>query len=491
MVRLAIIGLCLILASCQTTDGKAIVFAVATAPTVLDPRLASDAASERINALLYDRLVSLDEHGMPQPAMAEWQQLDSRRFRLSLRPGRATFWNGKQPTANDVAATYRSILDTGLGSPHTGAFKHLTSIEVIDDAHLEFTLAQPDPHFPTRLTLGIVPATAISGSDLIDSPLGSGPFVFLERRDDGGVLLERRRDGQQVVFAPVADPTMRVLKLMRGEAQLLQNDLPSELYRYLEESGGLDVAERPGTTFAYIGFNLADPVLRNRDVRAAIAHAIDRGAIIRHLFGGRAQPAETVLRPEHWAGIADLEPYRYDPVLARSFLQRAGYDEANPLVLSYKTSTDPFRLRIAHVFQSQLAAIGIRLNISSYDWGTFFGDIKAGRFQLYSLAWVGVNTPDILRYAFHSESLPPAGANRGAYRSAEVDDLVERAERAGPETARGLYATLQRKIHHDLVYVPLWYEANVSVSRGLRGYRPANDGSYLVLNAAEKADADY
>lgn len=491
MVRLAVLGLCLILASCQQTDHQAIVFAVATAPSVLDPRLASDAASERTNALLYDRLVELDERGMPQSAMADWQQLDPQRFRLTLRPQRAAFWNGQQPNAHDVAATYRSILEPQLGSPHAGAFKHLQTIEVIDEVNLVFKLERADPYFASRLTLGIAPATAIQRSELIDSPMGSGPFVFVERRDDGGVLLKRRRDGQQIVLAPVADPTMRVLKLMRGEAQLLQNDLPTELYRYLDQAGRLEVAEQPGTTFAYIGFNLTDPILRNHDVRAAIAHAIDRDAIIQYLFAGRAQAAETVLRPEHWAGISDIQPYDYDPALARSLLRRAGYSRDKPLVLSYKTSTDPFRLRIAHVFQSQLAAVGINMKISSYDWGTFFGDIKAGRFQLYSLAWVGVNTPDILRYAFHSASLPPAGANRGGYRSAEADGLIEAAERAAPGTARELYATLQRRIHRDLVYVPLWYEANVAISSGLRGYRPANDGSYLALSSVEKTDASY
>jgi peptide/nickel transport system substrate-binding protein len=151
-------------------------------------------------------------------------------------------------------------------------------------------------------------------------------------------------------------------------------------------------------------------------------------------------------------------------------------------VLSYKTSTDPFRLRIAHVLQSQLAEVGIRLEIASYDWGTFFGDIKAGRFQMYSLSWVGVSTPDILRYAFHSESTPPAGANRGQYRSSDVDRLIELAETADPEAAAGLYAQVQRHVHRDLVYVPLWYEANIAVSRRLSGYAPGHDGNYLALN---------
>jgi peptide/nickel transport system substrate-binding protein len=219
-------------------------------------------------------------------------------------------------------------------------------------------------------------------------------------------------------------------------------------------------------------------------VRAAIAHALDRDAIIQHLFGGRADKAESVLRPGHWAGVDDLAPHVYDPRRARKYLRAAGFGEHKPLVLSYKTSTDPFRLRIAHVFQSELAKVGIELKIASYDWGTFFGDIKAGNFQLYSLAWVGVNTPDILRYAFHSQSLPPGGANRGHYRSTRTDRLIEKADRAEPGAAARLYAEIQRQVHHDLVYVPLWYESNVAATRGVRGYTPNLDGSYIALNTA-------
>jgi peptide/nickel transport system substrate-binding protein len=484
MVRLAAICLGLLLAGCRPPETDTLVFAVPTAPGVLDPRLASDAASERVNALLYDRLVVLDERGAPQPGMARWQQIAPTHYRLTLRPERAPFWDGRQPAAADVVATYRSLRDPALGSPHAGALAHVERVAAIDDATVDFVLARPDPLFPSRLTIGIVPAAALADRNLAQAPLGSGPFAFEHWREDGSLVLRRRRDGQRVALVPVADPTMRALKLLRGEAQLLQNDLPSELYGYLSADRDLRVIERPGTTFAYIGFNLADPVLARREIRLAIAHAIDREAIITYLFGGRAQAAESVLRGEHWAGAAGLAPYAYDPDRARDLLRRAGYDERHPLVLSYKTSTDPFRVRIAHVFQSQLAEVGIQLQIASYDWGTFFGDIKAGRFQLYSLAWVGVNTPDILRYAFHSASLPPAGANRGRYRSPAVDALIERAELAEPAEAAALYVQVQQRVHDDLVYLPLWYESNVVASRGLDGYAPGRDGNYLALNTA-------
>jgi len=489
MVRLAFTAFALLLAACNPPDTDTIVFAVSTAPGVLDPRLASDAASERANALLYERLVALDEQGRPQPAMAHWQQITPRHYRLSLRPERARFWDGGLPDAADVQATYRSILDPGLGSPHSSALAHVTDVMAVGEDQVDFHLSRPDPNFASRLTIGIAPARLLADGELARSPLGSGEFGFVGWRKDGGLLLERRRDGQSVALVPVPDPTMRALKLLRGEAHLLQNDLPSELYGYLGDRPELRLVQRPGTTFAYIGFNLADPVLSDRHVRAAIAHAIDREAIIRHLFGGRAQSAESVLRPEHWAGTDALSPYPYDPELARKHLREAGYDQHRPLVLSYKTSTDPFRVRIAHVFQSQLAEVGIELRISSYDWGTFFGDIKAGRFQVYSLAWVGVNTPDILRYAFHSQSLPPGGANRGRYRSGQVDRLIEQAEAADPDRAPALYAQVQRRVHDDLVYVPLWYESNVVASRGLDDYIPHQDGSYLALREARMTHA--
>ena len=72
-----------------------------------------------------------------------------------------------------------------------------------------------------------------------------------------------------------------------------------------------------------------------------------------------------------------------------------------------------------------MADAGIRVDLRSYDWATVYGDIKAGRFQMYSLAWVGIHTPDIFRYVFHSGSVPPGGANRGRFSSQRVDALIE------------------------------------------------------------------
>ena len=154
-------------------------------------------------------------------------------------------------------------------------------------------------------------------------------------------------------------------------------------------------------------------------------------------------------------------------------------------------STDPLRLRVATVIQQQLAQVGIEVEVRSYDWGTFYGDIKAGRFQMYSLAWVGIETPDIFRYVFHSESLPPEGANRGRYRDPEADRLIELAAGLGSLDAQApVYREIQARLLDQLPYVPLWYEDHVLVRRnGVEDYELAADGNYDGLLRVRRQSA--
>ena len=276
---------------------------------------------------------------------------------------------------------------------------------------------------------------------------------------------------------------MRVLKLLRREVDLLQNDLPTELLGYLSGQADIRVQFGPGSNFSYLGFNLDDPVTGNIHVRKAIAHAIDRVAIMRHLLGNAAHPAAALLQSGHWAGNPALQPLAYDPARARDLLNQAGFDEDHPLVLTYKTSTDPLRIRIATVIQQQLLDAGMKMKLSSYDWGTFYGDIKAGRFQMYSLAWVGIKTPDIFRYAFHSESLPPEGANRGRMNDPAVDRLIEAAERGTTldEQAQS-WRKVQARLLEVLPYIPLWYEDHVyAAGKHIQGYQLSKDCNYDSL----------
>jgi len=475
----------------DAADAKAAVlrFGVANAPRNLDPRLATDATSERLNRLLYAALIDFDAASRPAPGIATWEQTGPTEYRFLLNAERRRFSDGTALTSADVAATFHSILDPDTASPHQALLSILKHVQPLDDDRLTFHLRRPDPLFPSYLGIGILPARLIrAGHGFQREPVGSGPFAFERWPQPGKVGLVRRRDGQRFEFVTVKDPNVRVMKLLRGEIDLLQNDLPPELVGFLSRQAGIQVERADGSNFSYLGFNLEDAATGDLRVRQAVALGIDRGAILHYLFRGAGRAAEAMFPPEHWAGAPMLPTQGYDPVRARALLAAAGYHGTNALRLSYKTSSDPFRLRLATVIQAQLADIGIDLDVRSYDWGTFFGDIKAGRFQLYGLTWVGIRTPDIFRYVFHSASMPPHGANRGRYRSAAADRLIEQARSEGnPRRQAALYRALQHLLHAELPYVPLWYEDQIFAARDdIDGYRLAADGNYDALSGVTR-----
>jgi peptide/nickel transport system substrate-binding protein len=490
--RVSWLVLMVLLAACKpVSDSGVIRMGLATAPLNLDPRFATDATSARINRLLYQRLVEFDGQGMPVPGIAAWESMSPTHYRFHLLPQAGRFNDGTALTAEDVVASYRFVLNPANLSPHRAALTMIEQVEAMDDETIDFHIGRPDPLFPAYLVLEILPARLIDkGHPFESSPLGSGEFRYLGRPDPGRVHLQRRRDGQHFELLEVKNPTVRVLKLLRGEIHLLQNDLSPELIGFLRSQKEVNINQIIGSNFSYMGFNMQDAATSDPRVRGAIAHGIDRAAIIRFVLQRSARPAEALFPPEHWAGNPELTAIPYDPAQARALLAEAGYGPQRPLRLVYKTSSDPFRIRLATVIQSQLEAVGIEVELRSYDWGTFFGDIKAGRFQLYSLTWVGLRTPDSFRYIFGSDSLPPNGANRGRYVSGEVDSLLDRAdaEQSLQERAAS-YRQIQQILHRDLPYVPLWYEDQLAASRlEITGYSLQADGNYDGLNQVRFAD---
>jgi len=465
--------MCALLAACgQPQQHDEIRMALAQAPINLDPRYASDAASERINHLIYRPLVDFDEQSKPQPNLADWQIISPTHYRFQLLDS-SLFHDGTELDASDVAATYNSLLAL-RDSPHTAEFANIESIAVVDEKTVDFMLDQPDDIFPSRLIIGILPAEKVEARhDFSRQPIGNGPLRFV--RWQGTLQLLRDADQQRFVLEEVKDPTVRVLKLLRGEVDLLQGDLQPELVKYLKAQPEIQVSEVQGSNYSYLGFNLQDAVLNKPEVRRAIAHAIDRPAILQEVLVGGSREAGSILPPEHWAGHDNLPMYEYNPQLARELLQQAGV--TLPLKLVYKTSTDAQRVRLATVIQAQMREAGIELEILSLDWGTFFDDVKHGKFQLYGLTWVGIRTPEIYRLAFHSDSVPPKGANRGRFADLVTDSLIEQSD----------WPAVGERVHEMLPYVPLWYEGQFAVMRNnISGYVVKSDGSWNGLATVKK-----
>ena len=421
--------------ACSRPQTDVLRFGLASSPITLDPRLATDATSARINRLLYRRLVEFDESFTPIPSLADWQRVTPEHYRFKLKREGRDFHQGDYLNSYDVKATYDYILDEKNASPHRTILSVINHIETPDENTIDFYLDKPDTLFPGYLVIGILPARLIEQAHSFNRlPVGSGPFRLIAWPENGKVQLQRLSDNQTIEFIHIANPTVRVLKLIRGEIDMMQNDLLPELVTYLSKRKDVTVQKGAGSNFTYLGFNMDDQIVGKQDVREAIAYALDREAIIKYVMGESARRASALLIPEHWAGNPGLSLIEYNPQKARALLTQAGYDKKYPVEITYKTSSDPFRIRLATVIQNQLEKVGIKVYIRSYDWGTFYGDIKSGRFQMYSLSWVGIKTPGIFQYVFHSKSVPPNGANRGRYNNERAAYWSKVAQGSGKRT---------------------------------------------------------
>ncbi len=490
-------ALFLILPACSSRNSLPqgiLVIGIEGNPTDLDPRTATDAYSNRIDSLIYNGLIRLGPQAEILPDLAQGYEIpDPLTYVFHLRKG-VRFHDGTVLSARDVRYTFQSILDPKLGSTRAAAFAMVRTIETPDESTVVFKLKEPYAALLNALTTGVVPSP--EGRKETSPPPGTGPFRLQGFRRGEKVTLEANPEYFEgpptlkgVVFRVIPNDTTRVMEIEQGGVNLLYNAVPPDSLPLVEAEKKLAIIRAEGTGYSYLGLNLRDPILANPRVRKAIAFAIDRPAIIRDLLRGLARPASGVLAPSHWAYHGQVAPAEFDPARARRLLDEAGYpdpDGEGPkkrFILSYKTSQDRLRIRIAEVIAQYLEAVGIGVEIKSYEWGTFFADIRNGNFQLFSLTWVGVTEPDIYYYIFHSRSLPPDGANRGGYANPGLDRLLEAGRREiDPGKRRAIYARVQEIVAEDLPYVSLWHHAEVVVlSREIQGFQVYPGGDLISL----------
>jgi len=280
----------------------------------------------------------------------------------------------------------------------------------------------------------------------------------------------------------VRDAAARLLMLVGGSADLLQNSVRMDLIEEVRGRPRVQIAENQSVILTYFMFNTADPLLRDVRVRKAIALALDRPAIVAAKFGGHARLATGLLPEIHWAYSGDVPRYDHDLPRARALLDAAGYpdpDGAGPrprMKLVYKTSSDAFRIAVARVIGAQLAEVGIEVELRSFEFATFFADVKKGSFQLASMQTNELNEPDFYYFYFHSSRIPdardPDGGNRWRYRNPEIDRLTAAGRRElDPVKRKALYAEVQRIVAEDVPIVALWHEDNLAMANAdLQGY---------------------
>jgi peptide/nickel transport system substrate-binding protein len=503
------VAACLGMTGChrRVQDPSSVVMIIESSPNNLDLRQGTDAQSERVGGLIFDALVKKDDHYNLQPWLAtSWEQPDALTWVFHLRDG-VRFHDGRPLEAADVVYTIESLIDGSLVTAKGGSFAAVDRAEARDRLTVVVHMKRPDAGLLFNLSVGlfgVVPRGA--GKDFGLHPVGSGPFRFVSAVQDRDVILTRNdaywagtpavpagaHRIERVRFQVVPDTITSALELKKGSADLASNVVTLDMVHELQSVPNLKVESGPGSPVVYMTFNVTDPLLKDERVREAVACAIDRQAIVDAIWRGQARLASTLLPVGHWAAASDAElaQYPHDVARADRLLDEAGFPAGKDgvrLTLTLKTSTDETTRLMAAVLQQQLRAAGIRLEIRSAEFGTFYSDVTRGAFQMYVLRWIGSNEdPDIFRYAYSSSSFPPKGGNRGRYANPRIDALLTAAAAESDQVVRKAdYVEVQKILAEELPGIPLWYPNNEVVhTRRVEGVKPRGSGSFDFLREA-------
>ncbi len=480
----------------KTLRPSTLIVGIEGTPVNLDPRYATDAYSAHIAKLCFEGLMGFKADGTLAPLLAKKVYIkNNTTIAFTLKRG-IRFQNGSPFTALDVSDTIKSIIDTDKFSPYKDALSHIKNLTIINPFSLVVHLKKPYAPILTALTIGILPhRLAYKNNIPVTELVGTGPYRITSYKQARYVKLTAYsgyREGapaiKTVVFRIIPNDLTRVLELEKDSIDMLVNAVPPDAVNNLLKNRHIRVITGSGNNYEYLGFNMRDPILRIKKVRQAIAYAIDRKAIIKYVLFNQAKPAVGILPPWNKAYNPNVKKYSYDPIKAKKLLDSAGFPAKHGyrFTLRYKTSNNPLSMRVAQAIAYNLEQIGIKVNLRSYEWTTFYNDIRHGNFQIYTLRWVGVMDPDIFYYAFDSHAIPPNGANRGYYKNNKVDQLLKKTRSLlNREDATPLYKTVQSIVANDLPYVSLWYMKDITAERKrVHGFKPFPGGGYIGIKKA-------
>lgn len=465
----------------QASPLKGLTIAVASAPRSLNPATTTDSAGARLLQLTHPALLRWGATYQPEGQLASGcTQPEPTRLTCTLRPN-LSLTDGTPLTAPLVAEWYQALQKEPL-SPFAQLKGVSISAPQVDT--LEFRLPSPTLGFAGVLT-------EIPVANPHNPQSGVGPYRVKAQDTLGAVTLATSHTDlpATLTFTPLSDATTRLLKLKKGEVDMVYNDVAPQLVEWAKTQG-FPVLSVPGTSYSYLGLNFANPQLQNPLVREAMALALNRAAIRRHVLGGMAEAAATLLPPGHPAAFAAPEE-PYDPFTAESLLDDVGLLRGPDNLrfrITLMTSTDPFSQRVSQVVQQQLEKVGIGVTLRPTEWASFYEQVKKGQFDMVMLAWTGELPPTFYHQAFHSSQVPPVGLNRGHLNDLKTDMLTEGILSAPTQEAQTA-ATLavQRHLAGVRPYIPLYRRHQILITApDVAGCQLPPSGAYTGLLACRK-----
>lgn len=459
----------------SASEGKSeIIIGVQQDATSLDPHAQNEIAAGKIMRLLYNRLTYVNlESGEIEGDLAEsWEQVSDTEFKFKLHEG-VKFHDGSDLTSKDVKFSLERARESARVKSYLA---DLGEIIIEDDYNITLTTKAPSAVFLTNLAhngISIIPEG--SGDDFGDNPIGTGPYKLVEHIPSDRIVIERFDDyfagptkTERFILRVIPEPSARVIALETGEIDIAEDIDPIDVEK-VEQNKNLTLLQTPSVGMEYFGFNFNKSPYENLLVRQAFAHAINKQAIVDAVLNGQGVPAKTVVGTGVPGFYDGMEGFEYNPEKAKELLTEAGYPDGFDTTV-YITGSD--RVLTAQLIQSDLAEIGVNLEIEQFESSALFDAVNNGRQTTYILTWSN-STGDChnsIFPVFHSSNHGATG-NRMWYTNEKVDELIEEAVKEFDNDKRmELYKEVQELVVNDAPWIPLFHKVtSVGVNSHIKG----------------------
>ncbi|MFS8665613.1 MAG: ABC transporter substrate-binding protein [Limnochordales bacterium] len=480
-------------------DQDTIVVGITADLVNLDPHNFRHRETETILRNIYDGLVTRGPDMQPVPELAETiVQVDDTTWEFVLRRG-VKFHDGSELTAHDVAFSINRYVQEGAMAGQTSPRKDLlgpvTHAEAIDDYTVRVYMSSPWSVFlPYLVHHMVVPASV--GDGLVEHPIGTGPFKFVEWVRGSHVVLERFDDyyggapdlgrsgpapARRVIFRVIPENATRLAALMAGEIDIMAN-VPVHAVEEIQRHPDLELRPVMGTRSYFTEFNVRRPPFDDARVRQALNYAIDVDLIIEQLLDGLGEPLTTILSPLSFGHNDQLAPYPYDPEKARALLAEAGYPDG----FTFELSVEDKRRDVAEAYAFLLAQIGVTANVRVWgDYNSMVDAMRRGELDAMMTDW-GDSTMDPTGIFVPKLRTGDRG-NFGGYSNPIVDALIEVAESTSDLGLRAqAYRLAQQVVYEDAPMLFEYITQELYAQRkSLSGWDPIPD-SRINLHTAVK-----
>ena len=447
---------------------KTLVYCSEGSPENFAPSINTTGTSFDASEQIYDNLVDFERGGTKVvPGLAEkWEvSKDGLEYTFHLRKGvkwqsNKNFKPSRDMNADDILFMFERQWKENdpyfkvTSSNHAyfgdmGMPKLLKSVDKVDEYTVKIVLNAPEAPFLSNLAMqyagvqskeyAIAMLKAGTPEKLDQEPVGTGPFMLVQYQKDAIIRYKAfpqywagKAKIDDLIFSITPDASVRWAKLQKGECHVMPYPNPADLPA-IRKDANVVVMEQPGLNIGYLAYNTTKKPFDDVRVRKAVNMAINKKAIVDAVYLGTGVPATNPIPPTQWSYNKTIKDDAFNPEEAKKLLAAAGLKDgfttdlwAMPVQRPY----NPNAKRIAELMQADLAKVGIKAEIKSFEWGEYRKRMQAGEHQMGMLGWTGDNgDPDnFLNTLLGCSSAKSNGSNVAKFCYQPFEDLIQKAK---------------------------------------------------------------